>query len=155
MADIIITATAAPGKQKVVDYSWLHPGQHISAIGGDSPGKTELDIDILKNAKVVVEYFEQTKDEGEIQNLGEKARDFVYAELWEIIKGNKQGRVNDEEVTLFESVGFALEDYSTLRLVYNLAKKYKMGKEINLIPDQMEDCKNLFGLLQRVHESVK
>ena len=146
-ADIIITTTAAKGKQHLLQNAWLEAGQHISAIGGDSPGKTELDPEILKHATVVVEFFPQTLHEGEIQNLGAQAKDFVYAELWEIVNGNKPGRRNAQEITLFDGVGFALEDFSTLRLCYQLAQELQIGKSTNMIPDKIADCKNLFGLL--------
>ena len=146
-ADIIVTATAAKGKQAVLQNAWLQPGQHISGIGGDSPGKTELEISILERAKIVVEYFPQTVHEGEIQNLGERAQEQVYAELWEIIVGNKPGRVSDTEITLFDDVGFALEDYSILRLVYELAQQHNIGQEVDLIPEGLDDCKDLFRLL--------
>ena len=146
-ADIIITATAAPGKQILIPHEWLVPGQHISGIGGDSPGKTELDPEILKHSKVVVEYFPQTQHEGEIQNLAPNAKPYVYAELWEILSGMKPGRTSDQDITLFDSVGFALEDFSILRLCYQLAQDYHAGMETKLIPDTLSDCKNLYGLL--------
>ncbi len=146
-ADIIITATAARGRQNILELNWLMPGQHICAIGGDSPGKTELEPNILRNSKVVVEYFPQTHLEGEIQNLGATASDYVYAELWEIISGRKPGRSNPDEITVFDSVGFALEDFSVLRLCYQLATDYHFGEAINLIPHSLADCKNLYGLL--------
>ena len=146
-ADIIVMATAARGKQKILELNWLIPGQHICGIGGDSPGKTELDPEILKHSKIVVEYFPQTHHEGEIQNLGEEAADYVYAELWEIISGHKPGRSNPNEITLFDSVGFALEDFSILRLCYQLATEYQLGDIISLIPNSLQDCKNLYGLL--------
>ena len=148
-ADIIVTATAAKGKLHVLEQDWLTPGQHISGIGGDSPGKTELDPEILKHSRVVVEYFPQTHHEGEIQNLGDEASRFVYAELWEILSGIKPGRTDDVSISVFDSVGFALEDFSVLRLCYELAKIHTIGKDINLIPDKLYDCKNLFGLLMR------
>ncbi len=146
--DIIITATAAPGKQKVLELAWLEPGQHICGIGGDSPEKTELDPEILRNSKVVVEYFPQTSHEGEIQNLGDEAKKFVYAELWEIFSKKKVGRINDHEITVYDCVGFALEDYSVLRLVYAFASQYQVGSELHLIPEDLKDCKDLFGLLR-------
>lgn len=149
-ADIIVTATAAPGKNHVLEYSWLQPGQHICGIGGDSIGKTELDPEILKHSKVVVEYFPQTHHEGEIQNLGTEAKKYVYAELWQIVTKEKPGRENDTELTVFDDVGFALEDYSVLRLVYELAKQYQLGKKVDLIPESLSDCKNLYGLLKNV-----
>lgn len=145
--DIIITATAAKKKQIVLKNEWLEPGQHINGIGGDSPGKTELDINILKKNKVIIEYFPQTHHEGEIQNLGKNAKKYIYAELWEIASGKKKGRSNNKEITVFDDVGFALEDYSVLRLTYDLAKKYQLGKDVELIPGHMENCKDLFGFL--------
>ena len=74
-ADIIVTATAAKGKVHILELDWLTPGQHISGIGGDSPGKTELDPEILKHSRVVVEYFPQTHHEGEIQSAESAVRD--------------------------------------------------------------------------------
>lgn len=145
--DIIITATAAPGKHHVLECSWIEPGQHICGIGGDSPGKTELDPAILRAAKVVVEYFPQTAHEGEIQNLGGEAQALVHAELWEVISGLKESRHNDQDVTVFDSVGFALEDFSVLRLCHQLAQELRLGKTIDLIPNSLSDCKNLYGLL--------
>lgn len=147
-ADIIITATAATGKQHVLEHGWLKPGQHVSGIGGDSPGKTELDPEILKHSKVVIEYFPQTIHEGEIQNLGDHAKEYLYAELWEILSGHKPGRKDDQEITVFDSVGFALEDFSILRLCYQLSQDHHSGKTLKLIPNDMSDCKNLFGLLR-------
>ena len=148
-ADIIITATAAPGVNHVLALAMLEPGQHICGIGGDSPGKTELDPEILKHSKVVIEYFPQTQHEGEIQNLGTEAQNIVYAELWEILSGIKEGRVDNNEITVFDSVGFALEDFSILRMCYQLANEQRVGKTIDLIPQSLEDCKNLFGLLRQ------
>lgn len=146
-ADIIITATASVGKQHVLKRDDIMPGQHISGIGGDSPGKTELDPNLLTASKIVVEYFPQTSHEGEIQNLGVHAKDYIYAELWEIISGAKPGRTDDSEITLFDSVGFALEDFSVLRLCYKLAQTYNEGETIHLIPHELADCKNLFSLV--------
>ena len=146
--DIIITATAAKKKQKVLQASWIEPGQHISGVGGDSPGKTELDINILKKAKIVVEYFPQTTHEGEIQNLGKNAKKHVQAELWELISGKKTIRKNAKDITLFDSVGFALEDYSILRLVYDLAQTHEIGSNAELVPSHMPNTKDLFSLLK-------
>jgi ornithine cyclodeaminase len=149
-ADIIITATAARGSQQVLKTEWIQPGQHISGIGGDSPGKTELDPTLLKTARVVVEYFPQTLHEGEIQNLGDQAEQYVYAELWELCSGKKSGRDSDQEITLFDAVGFALEDYSILRYVHDLSRRFDLGLETDLIPEHIADPKNLFGLLKKI-----
>lgn len=145
--DIIVTATAAKGRQHVLKHAWLQPGQHICGIGGDSPDKTELDPTILLHSKVVVEYLPQTLHEGEIQNLGADAANKIYAELWEIVSGRKPGRTDASDLTVYDSVGFALEDYSILRLVYTLAREHGIGTQIDLIPDAIKDCKDLYGLL--------
>lgn len=142
-ADIIVTATAAKKRQELFSDSEIPKGAHIHAMGGDCPGKTELASNVLSQKKVVVEYLPQSLQEGEIQQSGEQS---VYAELWEIIQGKKAGRTSDDEVTIFDSVGFALEDYATLSLVYDLANQYQLGSPIELIPD-VSDPKNLYQAL--------
>lgn len=142
-SDIITTATARKGHQKVLEADWVKPGVHINKIGGDSPGKTELDVALVEKCKIVVELLEQTEHEGEIQQLAVKK---PYAELWELAAGKKRGREADGEITLFDSVGFALEDYSVLRLVNELAEKHHVGHKLDMIP-KMADPKNLFGVI--------
>ncbi|MEN8212810.1 MAG: ornithine cyclodeaminase [Pseudomonadota bacterium] len=142
-ADVIVTATADKRKNVLFASALITPGTHIHALGGDCPGKTELPPDLLGQAKIVVEFARQATIEGEIQNSpGVK----IHAELWEIICGNKAGRCSDEEITLFDSVGFALEDFSVMRLLYEMSSEYDLGMEIGLIP-QPVDPKNLYGLL--------
>jgi ornithine cyclodeaminase len=141
--DIITTATAAKAKARILEDAWIYPGLHINAIGGDCPGKTELDPAILTRSRVVVENLEQTRHEGEIQHLKDGKID---AELWEITSGKKPGRQNPEEICVFDSVGFALEDYTTLRYIYELADEYQCGQTVDLIP-KLSDPKNLFSLL--------
>lgn len=141
--DVIVTATAAKKRAHIIENNWIHRGVHIGGIGGDCPGKTELDPALLQRAKIVIEYYPQSSVEGEIQNLPMTP---IYAELWEIVSGNKTGRENPEEITLFDSVGFALEDYSILKLIYHLAQQLNIGKDINIIPE-LESPKDLFSLL--------
>lgn len=143
-ADIIITATADICNACLFTSHDIKPGTHIHAMGGDSPGKTELDTELLKNSKLIVEYTEQSLVEGEIQQLDAR---HIYAELWEIISQKKSGRDNDTEITVFDSVGFALEDLSTLKMVYKLAHELNIGKAINLIPD-LKNPKNLYSLIR-------
>lgn len=98
-------------------------------------------------SKILVEYTSQSIIEGEIQQLTEEQIEkLIYGELWELIIGKKVGRVDDNEITLFDSVGFALEDFSILRLVYDLSKKYRLGKEMDLIP-VIINPKNLISVL--------
>lgn len=141
-SDILTTATAQRGHVQVVRNEWLKKGLHLNKIGGDSPGKTELDPEMLKRCKIVVELKAQTEHEGEIQQGGE-----VYAELWELASERKKGRQSNEEITLFDSVGFALEDYSALRLIFDLAQEYQIGEKLEMVPE-LSDPKNLFGVLK-------
>ena len=145
--DIITTATASKGTAKIISFDQLNPGMHINGIGGDCPGKTELDKNILSHAKIVVEFLPQSKLEGEIQHLESNSQ--VHAELWEIITGKKKGRESDSEITLFDSVGFAIEDFAILKLVRELAVKHNIGAELNLIPE-IADPKDLFGIIAAV-----
>lgn len=142
-AGIIITATAAKKQQVLFDLQAIAPGTHIHAMGGDCPGKTELDLALLDAAKVVVEFTPQALIEGEVQQCGESG---IYAELWELITQSKPGRENDAEMTVFDSVGFALEDYSTLRLIHELALEHCIGSEVPMLPE-VHDPKDLFGVL--------
>lgn len=142
-AQIIITATAAKNKTHILKNEWVAQGMHINAIGGDAPGKTELDPALLLRSDIVVESYQQTRVEGEIQNLNDPK---VYAELWEIVSGIKPGRQDAQQLFIFDSVGFALEDYSILRYIYRLVQEYQLGMAVDLIPD-LENPKNLFSLL--------
>lgn len=144
-ADIITVCTACKAHVDVIKNDWVKAGVHINALGGDTIGKTELELKILARSRIIVEYFNQCFIEGEIQRLDiEEARKLVHAELYELINGTKKGRDNDQEITLFDSVGIALEDYSSLRLTYELAEKYKIGEELNLTPT-LKDSKNLIS----------
>jgi ornithine cyclodeaminase len=140
-ADIITTATAAKRHQAVLSARHIEAGQHINAIGGDCPGKTEIGADVLAQAKVFVEFPPQTRIEGDIQQM---PADFPVTELWRVIAGTAPGRQSAEDITLFDSVGFAIEDFSTLRLVRDL-----MGadaRQLDLVP-ALANPKNLFGAL--------
>ncbi len=141
--NVVTTATAKKAHVQVLYPEWISAGMHINGIGGDCPGKTELGPDILSKAKIIVEMLEQSYLEGEIQHLD---KDDVYAELWEIISGKKSARDGGDEITLFDSVGFALEDYSVLRLVYRLAEEFHVGHVLDMVPDT-PDPKNLFSVL--------
>jgi len=143
-SDVLVTSTAGRGRRKVVRSEWVRPGTHINAIGGDAPGKTELDPRILEEAKVVVEYLEQARVEGEIQNVGPEA---VYAELWEVVTGAKPGRTSRDEITVFDSVGIALEDWAALTYTYELAGELGVGLEVDLLPAP-SNPKNLYSLIR-------
>ncbi|MGC4077557.1 MAG: ornithine cyclodeaminase [Rubrivivax sp.] len=140
-ADIVTTATADKSRAAVLLPEMIEPGMHLNAIGGDCPGKTELQRGVVAAASVFTEFTPQTRIEGEIQQM---APDFPVTELWQVLSGGAAGRRSDDEVTLFDSVGFAIEDFSTLRYVRDLTRSSQRG--IDLIP-AMADPKDLFGLV--------
>ena len=142
-ADIVTTVTADKTNATILTPDLLAPGMHINAVGGDCPGKTELHADVLRQAQVFVEYAPQTRIEGDIQQL---PPDFAVTELWEVLAGQRTGRASDAAVTVFDSVGFALEDFSALRFLRDAATELGMGQPMALIP-ALTDPKDLFGLL--------
>ena len=142
-ADIITTVTADKARAIILTPDMIAPGVHINAVGGDCPGKTELHADILKFANVFVEYAPQSRIEGEIQQM---PADFPVTELWQVFTGQAAARTSTIEVTVFDSVGFALEDFSALRFMYDSAEAHGFGERIALIPS-LENPKNLFSTL--------
>jgi ornithine cyclodeaminase len=140
-ADIVTTATATKARAAVLTPEMIEPGMHLNAIGGDCPGKTELHPDVVAAASVFTEFTPQTRIEGEIQQM---PADFPATELWEVLSGKTPGRRSDTEVTLFDSVGFAIEDFAALRYMRDLTRGD--GRDIDLTPE-LDDPKDLFGLL--------
>jgi ornithine cyclodeaminase len=142
-ADIVTTVTADKRNAVIIGPEMLEPGMHLNAVGGDCPGKTELHPEVLKAARVFVEYEPQTRIEGDLQQM---AADFAVTELWQVLTGAQADRTGDQQITLFDSVGFALEDFSALRLVASLAAELGLGEPVDLIP-ALPDPKDLFSLL--------
>jgi ornithine cyclodeaminase len=143
-ADVVTTITADKTNATIITADLLEPGMHINGVGGDCPGKTEIHPDALRAAKVFVEFEPQTRIEGDLQHL---PADFAVTELWQVLSGQAQGRDHSAQVTLFDSVGFAMEDFSALRYVYDQARQLAMGAPIDLIP-QLADPKNLYQLIK-------
>ncbi len=141
--DILTTATANKKKDVIVNSDMVPEGCHINAIGGDCPGKTELDINQFTNSHIVVEYLPQTKIEGEIQDLKIQV---PISHLHDVVKHNVVPRTDDKMITIFDSVGFALEDYSALRVVYDLASEHDIFIYGDFIP-KVSDPKNLFATI--------
>jgi ornithine cyclodeaminase len=139
-ADVVTTVTADKTRAAILTPDMIEPGMHINAVGGDCPGKTELHADVLRHARVFVEYEPQTRVEGDIQQL---PKDFPVVDLWRVLAGTETGRQSASQVTVFDSVGFALQDYSTLRYVYEQATKRHLGVEVELVPPA-DDPKDLF-----------
>ena len=151
-ADIVTTVTADKRNATILTPEMIEPGMHLNAVGGDCPGKTELHADILRraDARVVVEFEPQSRIEGEIQQLEPT---FPVIEFSDVVRGQAKGRAAAHEVTIFDSVGFALEDFSALRYLHRLHHEQRGAQQrIDLVPD-LDDPKNLFGGLA-VREAV-
>lgn len=144
-AQIITTCTADKQYATILTDNMIGAGVHINAIGGDCPGKTELAPAILHRAGIFVEYPEQTRIEGEIQQL---APDHPVTEIWQVMTGQAQGRTDDKQITLFDSVGFAIEDFSALRYVRDKIATTNLFLPLDLLADP-DDPRDLFGMLQR------
>ena len=144
-AQIITTCTADKQYATILTDNMVGSGVHINAIGGDCPGKTELARDILLRSDIFVEYTPQTRIEGEIQQL---AADHPVTELWQVIAGRSPGRVSAKQITLFDGVGFAIEDFAALRYVHDRVKGTSFVQNLDMIADP-DDPRDLFGMLMR------
>jgi ornithine cyclodeaminase len=144
-ADIITTVTADKQRATILSDNMVGAGVHINAVGGDCPGKTELQADILRRASIFVEYPPQTRIEGEIQQL---PADHPVTELWRVMAGGCKGRSSSSEITLFDSVGFAIEDFSALRYVRDQLIETCLFTELDLVADP-DEPRDLFGMLLR------
>lgn len=142
-ADIVTTVTADKTNATILTPEMLEPGMHINGVGGDCPGKTELHPDVLNRASVFVEFEPQTRIEGDLQQM---PAEFGVTELWRVLLGEAEGRRSASEITVFDSVGFALEDYSALRLLRDRAAEFGLGQQVPLIP-ALSDPKDLYGHL--------
>jgi len=142
-ADIVTTITADKTNATILTADMIEPGMHINAVGGDCPGKTELHRDVLTSARVIVEFEPQTRIEGDIQQL---AADFPVVELWRVLSGLAPGREHRPQVTVFDSVGFALEDFSALRYLRDVAEARNIGTMVELIPTPT-DPRDLYRLV--------
>ncbi|NQS86289.1 ornithine cyclodeaminase [Pantoea allii] len=143
-ADIITTITADKANATILSADLIRPGTYINAVGGDCPGKTELDSKILSEACVYVEYTPQSRIEGEIQQM---PADFAVTELWEVITARQAVSHSESDTVVFDSVGFAVEDFSTLRLIHHLTEEHNIGTSIGLIPVP-EKIRDLYSLLK-------
>jgi ornithine cyclodeaminase len=114
-ADIVTTVTADKNYATIITPDMLEPGMHLNAVGGDCPGKTELHADVLRAGRVF--------------------GDFPVVDLWKVLTGTQAGRQHNEQITIFDSVGFALEDYSTLRFIHEQALRHSIGADVELVPE--------------------
>ena len=114
-ADVIVTATTS--RTPVLHGAWLSPGAHVNAVGAPRPDWRELDDDLLQRARLYVDSRAAAlKESGDVL-----AADEIVAELGEVVTGSKPGRTSPDEITLFKSVGLAIEDVATAALLYRKA----------------------------------
>ncbi len=144
-AQLITTCTADKQYATILTDNMVGAGVHINAIGGDCPGKTELHPDILKRSSVFVEYPPQTRVEGEIQQMPDN---FAVTEIWQVLTGAAPGRTSPSQITLFDGVGFAIEDFSALRYVHDKLDETGLYDNLDMVADP-DDPRDLFGMLQR------
>lgn len=144
-AQIITTVTADKTNATILTDNMVGAGVHINGVGGDCPGKTELHRDILLRSSIFVEYPPQTRVEGEVQQL---APDHPVTELWQVIAGAARGRSHADQVTLFDSVGFAIEDFSALTYVRDQLATTGLCDQLDMIADP-DDPRDLFGMILR------
>ena len=145
-ADIVTTITADKSNATIITADMLEPGMHLNGVGGDCPGKTEIHADVLRAAKVFVEFEPQTRIEGDLQQM---PAEFAVTELWQVLSDQQTGRDHAAQVTMFDSVGFAMEDFSALRYVFAQAQSRALGANIDLVP-QLADPKDLYQLIRPV-----
>ncbi|MVA63825.1 ornithine cyclodeaminase [Agrobacterium vitis] len=144
-ADIITTITADKQYATILSDNHVGPGIHINAVGGDCPGKTEISKEVLLRSDIFVEYPPQTWIEGDIQQLPPS---HPVTEIWQVMTGDTLGRTDDRQITLFDSVGFAIEDFSALRYVRGKIADLGMFTELDLLADP-DEPRDLYGMLLR------
>jgi ornithine cyclodeaminase len=142
-ADIVTTVTADKTRATIVTPEMLEPGMHLNAVGGDCPGKTELHPEVMNRSAVFVEYEPQTRIEGDLQQM---PADFAVTELWRVLALEAAGRTGVDEITVFDSVGFALEDHAALHFLHDAARELGIGQPIPLVA-QPADPKDLFATI--------
>ncbi|MCM2436066.1 MULTISPECIES: ornithine cyclodeaminase [Rhizobium/Agrobacterium group] len=150
-ADIITTVTADKQYATIVSDNHVGPGVHINAVGGDCPGKTEISKEVLLRSDIFIEYPPQTWIEGDIQQL---PASHPVTELWQVITGDAIGRSNDKQITLFDSVGFAIEDFSALRYVRGKIAEFALFTELDLLADP-DEPRDLYGMLLRCEKKLE
>jgi alanine dehydrogenase len=134
-ADADIIATVTPARSPVLKADWVKPGTHINAIGADAPGKQELETALTVKAKVFVDSIEQASHSGEVNvpiSQGFLNKNQLAGTIGQVITGKAPGRTGDDEITIFDSTGLAIQDMAVGHIVYERALKEGKGADINL-----------------------
>lgn len=133
-ADVLAVCTSS--KTPLFDSEMVRPGSHVNAVGVYTADSQELDAGLIQRARVFVDTYEGALEEaGDIivpLRAGDISRDHIRAELTELVTGRKKGRTGDGEITVFKSVGYAMEDAVTARLAYERAVDSGVGATFDL-----------------------
>lgn len=133
-ADVLLTTT--PAREPVVKSKWVSPGTHINAMGADAPGKQELDSHILQKSKIIIDCWDQASHSGEINipvQEGLVRQSDIHGKIGDVITGSIPGRTSDEEITVFDSTGLAVQDIVTAWNVYEKALQKGIGQKMNFL----------------------
>ncbi|WP_336134128.1 ornithine cyclodeaminase family protein [Natronomonas amylolytica] len=136
-----ILSTVTPVESPIVDAADVGEHTHINAMGADAPGKNELDEEIVTNAKLVIDDYEQCTHSGEINvpwSRGLLDDEDLYGELGEIVAGGKTGRTPEDGVTVFDSTGLAIQDVATAHVVYERANEQNNGTAFDLVDTRVQ-----------------
>lgn len=132
--DIVITTT--PSKEPIVKEEWVSEGTHINAIGADAENKQELEISLIEKSKVIVDEWDQAHHSGEISEAVSKGiigKEDIGGSLGGVMVGKNEGRTSEDEITIFDTTGLAVQDISTAWLIYEKAKENDVGDEVNFL----------------------
>jgi alanine dehydrogenase len=132
-----VVCIATPSTTPVLERAWLQPGTHINAMGADGPGKQELEVQILLDARVVIDELEQSTHGGELnvpvsKGLYDPAR--IAGTLGQVIAGAAVGRSSESDLTVFDSTGLAIQDVALAAALYERAKERGLGQAFDLVP---------------------
>ncbi|MFT3922711.1 MAG: hypothetical protein QM778_09270 [Myxococcales bacterium] len=132
-----VVCIATPSLTPVLLRAWIRPGTHINAMGADGPGKQELDPQIVREARVVVDEPDQSIHGGELNvpiSQGLFGPDIIGATLGDVIAAKAPGRQSPEQITIFDSTGLAIQDVAVAQAVYQRAKERGVGSRVALVP---------------------
>jgi ornithine cyclodeaminase/alanine dehydrogenase len=132
-----VICIATPSSTPVISRHFIAPGTHINAMGADGPGKQELDPEILQKARIVVDEPEQSVHGGELNvpvSQGLLSERDIAATLGDVIRGAKPGRTNEQEITVFDSTGLAIQDIALASALYERALVRQVGLQVELVP---------------------
>ena len=135
-AEVVCTMT--PSRTPVVRAQDVRRGSHVNAIGADAPGKQELDVEILRHARIFLDDDEQARESGEVNvplHDGRLAADAIAGTLGEVVAGHVPGRTGDTDITVFDSTGLAVQDLAVAALVYERARARGAGSAVALVGD--------------------